>query len=393
MVYDERANFVGDTHWREDSEFGEGTELELERGGIMVDVQDCIGKRDQDLTELVDKRIKDREERAAAKIIQASPSRPQTSSNLKSQIATPADTPYLRQKPLNAVIGTPTGHYGRAAISNLSPFEERQQNNRNEIAERPAKRLRQDDKTSSKNGYAQNLMGATLTLSSARPPSTATMRYEPFRPSIQSKQANTIDLTKDDEEDPVTIQSKASEDRTSRTSPDGVQKRKPKRSPPSRSGYASSLTGAALTLTSSNSFSSKHLGVVTYTKAQDHRWEDSSSAAEESFVEIDSDKTAAKPKEAPRKKEKSQDAPTCPSPPLTLEKDEAKPTSDIHKKITRDPSASRALANQPFSTLRIKSRAPRQMMMLMAVPSSRYVGSYFPIKRCLKFTVRLSSHG
>src|SRR6266536_4326989 len=38
MVYDERSNFVGDTHWREDSEFNEGEELELERGGILVEV-------------------------------------------------------------------------------------------------------------------------------------------------------------------------------------------------------------------------------------------------------------------------------------------------------------------------------------------------------------------
>ena len=61
MVYDERSNFVGDTHWREDTTFDEGEELELERGGIMVEVGECVGTREQDLSELVDKRVKERE--------------------------------------------------------------------------------------------------------------------------------------------------------------------------------------------------------------------------------------------------------------------------------------------------------------------------------------------
>lgn len=58
MVYDDRSNFVGDTHWREDSDFAEGEELELERSGTLVEVGECVGRRDQDLTELVDKRVK-----------------------------------------------------------------------------------------------------------------------------------------------------------------------------------------------------------------------------------------------------------------------------------------------------------------------------------------------
>jgi hypothetical protein len=68
MVYDDRSNFVGDTHWREDSELEEGEELELERIRYLVQVADFVGKRDQDLTEIVDKRLKEKEERAAAKL-------------------------------------------------------------------------------------------------------------------------------------------------------------------------------------------------------------------------------------------------------------------------------------------------------------------------------------
>ncbi|PMD63780.1 uncharacterized protein K444DRAFT_522184, partial [Hyaloscypha bicolor E] len=121
MVYDERSNFVGDTHWREDTAFDEGEELELERGGIMVEVGECVGTREQDLSELVDKRVKDREGRAAAKIAASSPSRPHVSLIRTSQ-ATPGP---LQHKPLNALLTT-TGHYGRAVIPITSPYEEKE---------------------------------------------------------------------------------------------------------------------------------------------------------------------------------------------------------------------------------------------------------------------------
>src|SRR5579871_1139272 len=62
MVYDERGNFVGDTHWRQDYNFDEGEELELERSGTLVQVSECVGKRIQDLREILDKRLKETEE-------------------------------------------------------------------------------------------------------------------------------------------------------------------------------------------------------------------------------------------------------------------------------------------------------------------------------------------
>ena len=65
MVYDDRGNFVGDTHWSEDYEFVEGLEVELERSGILVQVSECMGKRDQDLSELWDKQKKGREEKGS----------------------------------------------------------------------------------------------------------------------------------------------------------------------------------------------------------------------------------------------------------------------------------------------------------------------------------------
>ncbi|GKT48819.1 protein ZGRF1 [Colletotrichum spaethianum] len=65
MVYDERGNFIGDMHWREDFDFGEGEEFNLERGAVIVQVAECVGSKDQDLTELLDKRAREVEQRHA----------------------------------------------------------------------------------------------------------------------------------------------------------------------------------------------------------------------------------------------------------------------------------------------------------------------------------------
>ncbi|KAH7312103.1 hypothetical protein BKA65DRAFT_518181 [Rhexocercosporidium sp. MPI-PUGE-AT-0058] len=248
MVYDEKSNFVGDTHWKGGLDFEEGEELELERGGILVEVGECIGRRDQDLTELVDKRVKEREGRVAAKIAHSSPS----ASFLRAQ-ATPSGPAHLRPKPLNAML-TPSGHYGRAVVPNTSPFEERQAANRDEN-EPPAKRRRQHDASSSKNGYAQNLMGATLSLSSSKPSSTPIIRYEPFKArSIQQSASEAIDLTNDDEQERRASDARrriAKEQRAAIERPPPRQKNL-KRSPPAKGGYASNLTGTPLMLSRSD---------------------------------------------------------------------------------------------------------------------------------------------
>ncbi|CZS91467.1 uncharacterized protein RCO7_07076 [Rhynchosporium graminicola] len=245
MVYDEKSNFVGDTHWK-GSHFEEGEELELERGGILVEVGECIGKRDQDLTELVDKRIKDREERVAAKVA-ASPS-----ATMYRGQSTPTESALLRPKPLNAML-TPTGHYGRAVMPNTSPFEERQATKRDE-SEPPAKKRRQNDMTSSKNGYAQNLMGAPLSLGSAKPSSTPTIRYEPFKArSVHSSCSEAIDLTLDEEEErrASDLRRKVAQEQKAAIERPSPRQKKTKRSPPAKSGYASNLTGTPLMLSSS----------------------------------------------------------------------------------------------------------------------------------------------
>ncbi|PBP16634.1 hypothetical protein BUE80_DR012634 [Diplocarpon rosae] len=285
MVYDERSNFVGDTHWKRGLDFEEGEELELERGGILVEVGECIGKKDQDLFELVEKRVKEREERAAAKNA-VSPG------SIRSH-NTPARSAHYQPKPLSTML-TPTGHYGRAVVPNTSPFEERQSaGEKRDQNEPPAKRRRPGDTTSSKHGYAQNLMGATLSLGSSKPSSTPTIRYEPFktRPIAQHAPANTIDLTKDDEEERRAADARrktAKEERNSLMERPIIKLKKYKRTPPAKSGYASNLTGTPLVMSRPESRqSTKIMSVKLTTHAQDQEKADPPLEPGESFIEIE----------------------------------------------------------------------------------------------------------
>ncbi|GAW15432.1 hypothetical protein ANO14919_048410 [Xylariales sp. No.14919] len=160
MVYDERGNFVGDTHWREDYDLADGDDLELERGGIIIQVGECVGSRDQDLSELVDKRVQEKAQRQAA----AAGRRPPVTTVTTLHVVKPQPQP---RKHLHEIIGTPSGHHGRAVLPQESPYEERQQRlpPPQSDGRRPAKRQRREISPPSKSGYAQNLFGATLTLS------------------------------------------------------------------------------------------------------------------------------------------------------------------------------------------------------------------------------------
>ncbi|KAL8383604.1 hypothetical protein RB595_010683 [Gaeumannomyces hyphopodioides] len=180
MVYDERGNFVGDAHWREDYDFGEGEELQLERGGTIVQVCECVGRHDQDLSELLDKRALDKSQRAAQVAARAPAasaaglgSRPVVRQVL-------ADHSQLRHRPLSQLLGTPTGHHGRAVVPSESPFEQRQK--AAEDTPPPSKRSRREVSPPSKAGYAQNLFGTKLCLSS-QPRSSALAWQSQSRPA------------------------------------------------------------------------------------------------------------------------------------------------------------------------------------------------------------------
>ncbi|KAH8884219.1 hypothetical protein GQ53DRAFT_786313 [Thozetella sp. PMI_491] len=168
MVYDERGNFVGDMHWRAEHHFDEGEEVQLERGGILVQVSECVGRKTQDLSELLDKRVQEREQRQARSAARP-PSLTLPQPALSVTLARPQDDHFqLRHRPLHKLIGTPTGHHGRAVLPTESPFEQRQRSHDDKSMygdERSAKRRRCDGSPPRKTGYAQSLFGTQLTLS------------------------------------------------------------------------------------------------------------------------------------------------------------------------------------------------------------------------------------
>ncbi|KAK3695621.1 hypothetical protein B0T22DRAFT_369615 [Podospora appendiculata] len=182
MVYDERGSFVGDMHWRRDWEFDEGEEVELERGGVITQVGECVGRQNQDLSELLDKRAKEKEERQAKAA--SRPARPPVPMHTPLSVPrpqAPQELPQSRHRHLNQLLGTPTGHHGRALVPRESPFEQRHPANGTPNGHpdpRAVKRRRYDDTPPSKMGYAQSLFGASLTLSGA-PVSSAPLRRQP----------------------------------------------------------------------------------------------------------------------------------------------------------------------------------------------------------------------
>ncbi|KZZ88513.1 hypothetical protein AAL_08071 [Moelleriella libera RCEF 2490] len=159
MVYDDRGHFIGDGHWHAGGDLEEGEELELDRGAAIVQVADCVGSREQDLTELLDKRAREVEKRravAAAKTpassrTRAAPRQEQQSSHFQ-----------MSHRPLSAIVPSP-GPIGRAAIPNHSPYEARKAESPGGAP--PAKRRRTSPSPPSKAGFAQSLFGARLNLS------------------------------------------------------------------------------------------------------------------------------------------------------------------------------------------------------------------------------------
>ncbi|EWG39949.1 hypothetical protein FVEG_02563 [Fusarium verticillioides 7600] len=178
MVYDDRNHFIGDAHWQEGGDLEPGDEFELDRGAAIVQVSDCTGQREQDLTDLLDKRAREVEKR------RTNAGTTRTPGSTAAVTQTPRNdqnAPHfqLRHRPLNDLVGG-ASRIGRAVISPHSPFEQRkmaespgqQQDSPSEDA-RPSKRRRREESPPSKMGHARALFGTTLTLtpfSSSIPP-------------------------------------------------------------------------------------------------------------------------------------------------------------------------------------------------------------------------------
>lgn len=201
MVYDDRGNFVGDMHWRYDWDLVEGEEVQLERGGVIVQVQELSSRCEQNLSELLDKRAKDKEQRQMQAVAR---------SPAPSALSRTAVRPVVT-RPLHRVIGTPSGHHGRALVPKESPFEQRQQ--ASESPDQPAaKRRKYDAPAPSKSGYALALFGQTLTLSATPMSSLPAVRQRTIQDpeSSQEDEVTTIRIVGKDPKPPLREQSKVS---------------------------------------------------------------------------------------------------------------------------------------------------------------------------------------
>ncbi|CAJ0548343.1 Ff.00g050970.m01.CDS01 [Fusarium sp. VM40] len=168
MVYDDRSHFIGDAHWQGGGDLEPGDEFELDRGSAIVQVSDCTGQREQDLTELLDKRAKEVEKRRT----NAGTRTPGSTAVVTQTPRNDQNAPHfqLRHRPLNDLVGG-SSRIGRAVVSPHSPYEVRkmtestgqQQDSPSEEA-RPSKRRRREDSPPSKMGHARALFGTTLTL-------------------------------------------------------------------------------------------------------------------------------------------------------------------------------------------------------------------------------------
>lgn len=178
VVHDIRGNYVGDAHWSgSNDEFGDGEELMLDRGGVLVQVCEEVGKREQDLGELLDKRAKEVEARRVK------------AANTPKMIPRPTDNVHFQliQRPLSGILQQASpggGRIGRAAVPRESPYEVRLRDGQEQQQQEtppPSKKRKCDDSPPAKSGHARALFGTQLTLS-ARPMSTPFSRSQQYQP-------------------------------------------------------------------------------------------------------------------------------------------------------------------------------------------------------------------
>ncbi|CAF9936252.1 MAG: hypothetical protein ALECFALPRED_006744 [Alectoria fallacina] len=151
MVYDVSRNYIGDMHWREDEILQDGDEFKLDRG-ILIQVGEATGSVEQDLTGLFEKRKKAPEVAVIEEISH------QSAAALEARPTT-VQPSQLRPKTLNALLGTPKGRIGRAALPTKSPHELCTENeNDSWNHDRPAKRQRLESR--SQRGTEPNKMPA-----------------------------------------------------------------------------------------------------------------------------------------------------------------------------------------------------------------------------------------
>lgn len=118
MVYDELGKFIGDSHYAQGQALQEGDELNLDKGGVIVEVADVIATSETDVTDLLQHRqkkhtINDTPSRQAAQKPVPVPTRPNGSAQ------------QAKHRSLGALLHTPGEGIGRVNLPVQSPFEQR----------------------------------------------------------------------------------------------------------------------------------------------------------------------------------------------------------------------------------------------------------------------------
>lgn len=157
MVYDQHGNFIGDTHWRGTAPLQDGDEFELDRGGAIVQVAELLGEKEQDLTEIFAKRKSPIDNGAVPREGQCWHSQSHSSRSQHQPI-----------QDAQIIPSTSGQRLGRASISNISPFQERQ-TQPTELPPtsnyRALKKQRVHRIEPFKSSFATGLFGASLDLS------------------------------------------------------------------------------------------------------------------------------------------------------------------------------------------------------------------------------------
>ena len=145
MVYDVPRNFIGDTHWTAGEALQDGDEVMLDKDGVLVQVEESVGRTETDLTELRKSAKHGSSEHGSsspAHVARTPTSRPAVSRPVTAQ---GGKAPMqLRHRSLNTLLGTPKGPIGKATLPATSPFELRGNNAENAgwADGRPPKRQR-----------------------------------------------------------------------------------------------------------------------------------------------------------------------------------------------------------------------------------------------------------
>lgn len=134
MVYDESKNLVGDLHYRQAEEFGEGLELKLDRP-VLVQVEEPLGQTNTDLTPLLSRQRQD---------ATSDSQRPSQLNRATFPRINPG-TSQVKPKSIKELLGASQARVGRTRFPLQSPYDQRQALAESQpVTEPPAKRQKRE---------------------------------------------------------------------------------------------------------------------------------------------------------------------------------------------------------------------------------------------------------